>query len=268
MDPKYPGAVDQIINFGEFWNEEGILSNKEKIIETTARITNLFKRAYRFFAAAKSIRDDLEVIYEEALDKGKYNFASARLKAEIFGGIPYALKTIKPRHLFGSAFSPKGIVDYYETIIDGIEKVVYINGRYIRGKSLIMENILDDAVKKGLFAEVYHEPMEENNIETLVIPELKIAITSSKKYEKNNQRQVDLENYLNSKVVEENEDKIKEDEILFERLMSAGLANIYKAKREHDVLETFYVPYMKFHMIDEIRKKITEKILSYEKIEK
>ena len=265
VDPKHPGAIDEIINFGEFWEQEGIIGNREKIIESTGRISNLFKRAYRFFAAAKSIRDDLEVIYEEALDQGKYNFAAARLKSEIFGGIPYALRTVKPRHLFGSAFSPKGIVDYYETIIDEMEKVIYIHGKYIKGKSMVMENILDEAVRKGLFVEVYHEPMVETNIETLVIPELNVAVTSSKKYEKKNQRQLNLDDYINRTVIEENEDKIKEDEILFERLMSAGLASIYKAKREHDVLETYYVPYMKFPLIDELRKKVMEKILTYEK---
>ena len=39
-DPVTPGAVDKIINLGEFWNEEGIASNKEEIREI-ARKNNL-----------------------------------------------------------------------------------------------------------------------------------------------------------------------------------------------------------------------------------
>ena len=32
-DPITPGAVDKIINLGEFWNEEGLQLNKEEIID-------------------------------------------------------------------------------------------------------------------------------------------------------------------------------------------------------------------------------------------
>jgi hypothetical protein len=29
VDPKNPGAVDEIINLGDFWDEEGIRKNKD-----------------------------------------------------------------------------------------------------------------------------------------------------------------------------------------------------------------------------------------------
>ncbi|MEW9122957.1 MAG: ATPase [Thermotaleaceae bacterium] len=254
-----------IINFGDYWNEDIISRNKEKIIETTANIAQQFKRAYRFFAAAKNIRDDMEAIYENALDKGKYIYMVNRLKNEILGGVPYSQKITKPRHLFGSAFSPRGVIDHYETIIEPFNKVFYIKGSYIKGKSIIMERIMDEALYKGLFVEVYHEPMEAHNIETLVIPELKIVLTTSQKFEKQNYKRLDLQEFLIQKKLDENEDKIREDEILFERIISAGFASINKAKREHDVLETYYVPSMKFNKIDTLKKQLIEKILSFDK---
>jgi hypothetical protein len=36
VDPKHPGAIDEIINLGECWDEERIVQNREKILDTTA----------------------------------------------------------------------------------------------------------------------------------------------------------------------------------------------------------------------------------------
>ena len=56
VDPKHPGGIDEILNFGQFWNEDGIREHRDSLVAITAKIGSLFKRAYRFFAAAKSIK--------------------------------------------------------------------------------------------------------------------------------------------------------------------------------------------------------------------
>ena len=33
MEPRYPGAVDQLLNFGEYWDDELIAPNEDRIIE-------------------------------------------------------------------------------------------------------------------------------------------------------------------------------------------------------------------------------------------
>ena len=73
--PKYPAVVDEILYFGGFWDEAGIYAHKNDIIAVTKEIKELFQRAYRFLAAAKFIRDDIENIYENACDHGKFNYA-------------------------------------------------------------------------------------------------------------------------------------------------------------------------------------------------
>jgi hypothetical protein len=36
VDPRHPGAVDEIIHLGSFWNEAGMRRNKDPIIKLTA----------------------------------------------------------------------------------------------------------------------------------------------------------------------------------------------------------------------------------------
>ncbi len=265
VDPKHPGAVDEILNFGDFWDEEGIRKNRENIVSITADISKLFKRAYRFLAAAKSIRDDMEVIYEEALDIGRLNFAVSKLKNEILSGIPYNQKEGKARHLFGSAFSPDGMVDYYDTILDTVEKIIYVNGYYVNGISKVMEEIVEEASKKGLFVEVYHEPMIETNIETVLIPDLNLALTSSGKYSRKHTKLFDFEEFMDTEVIDKYEDYLEEDKRLANDLIARGLANIGAAKKQHDILEDFYIPNMNFKEIDKYKEEILNRIMEYAK---
>ncbi|MFZ5967839.1 MAG: ATP-binding protein [Bacillota bacterium] len=237
--------------------------NRDKIVEKTSAIGQLFKRAYKFIAAAKSLRDDMEIIYEEALDKGLFNFHVAKLKNEILGGIPYTLKEGKTRHLFGSAFSPDGRVDYYETVLHGFDKVVYIKGNYIKGMSRLMEYIVEEGLKKGLYIEIYHEPMDERNIETILIPELDIAITTSKKFAKNNVKIIDFDSFMKVDILKKHEEKLKEDQQLIDELLAKGLANVSIAKKEHDILETFYIPNMNFRAVDSFKEEIMNRIMGY-----
>lgn len=239
--------------------------NRDQIVSITTTVGKLFKRVYRFISAAKALRDDVEVIYKEALDKGKFNLALTKLKAEILAGIPYMPREGKTRHLFGSAYAPGGIVDYYETIVETMEKVIYINSSYVKGTSMVLEEIVDEAIKKGLFVEIYHEPMVETNIETILIPELKLAITSSKKYKNKNMRIFDVDAFLSHDILAENEDILEEDQLLIDELLTKGLANILVAKKEHDVLETCYVPNMDFAAIDKFRDEMIDRIMEYAK---
>ena len=265
VDPKHPGGIDEILNFGEFWNEEGMRKNRDQIVAITAKLGKLYKRVYRFIAAAKSLRDDMEIIYKEALDKGKLNQALTKFKTEVTAGVPYMQKEGKTRHLFGSAYAPGGIVDYYETIVDTMEKVIYINSSYVEGTSKVLEEVVDEAVKKGLFVEVYHEPMVETNIETILIPELKLPITASKKYKHKNMKVFDVDAFMDQDILAENEDKLKEDKALIDELLTKGLANVLVAKKEHDILETCYIPNMDFKAIDKFREEIIERIMKYAK---
>lgn len=265
VDPKFPGAVDVILNFGEFWNEAGISKNKEEIISITSKIGKRFKRAYKFFAAAKSVRDDLEEIYEEALEHGSVNQASRILKKEIVGSLNDTEKEGKVRHLFGSALSPNGVVDYYETIVGTMKTIYYMDGSYVKGISKFIKDIVDEGIKKGLYIEAYHEPLDENNIETITIPKLSIAITTSDKYAQTHYKKIPFDTFMKQEILDMYMDALKEDKAFIENSIRAGIANITKAKKEHDDLEKLYISNMNFKEVNDLREKIMKSMLEYAK---
>lgn len=263
VDPIYPGSIDEILNFGEFWDVDKMemKKNKDDIVKSTTTVSKLFKRAYKFLAAAKSIRDDLETIYKVALDDKKFNIALNELSEELFKDLKGIGEIGKIRQLFGSAITPKGWVNHYDTIVEPMGNIYCLKGDYVAGMSKFMGEIVGEAVKKGLDVEIYYEALDAKSIETIIIPKLSVAITSSQKYR--DKKVIDFDSFMSKDVLEEEKEAIKTDQQWMNQLIKMGSQNVAAAKAEHDVLEGYYVPNMDFEKIDEYRKQIEEKMLSY-----
>jgi hypothetical protein len=59
VDPINPGAVDTIINLGEFWNEMEIRKNRITLINTNEQLKSIFSYAYNYLAAAEKMYDNV-----------------------------------------------------------------------------------------------------------------------------------------------------------------------------------------------------------------
>ena len=55
VDPRNPGAVDEIINLGEHWDLPGIKRHRQDIMDDNAGVGRLFARVYRLLGAARRI---------------------------------------------------------------------------------------------------------------------------------------------------------------------------------------------------------------------
>jgi Cdc6-like AAA superfamily ATPase len=265
VDPVNPGAVDEILNMGECWNEEGFKKYRKNIIDINKEVGKTFKRAYRFIGAAKAVHDDWSNYNNEALNASKLNKLKEDLKDKIFS-TQISSSGIE-RHLFATALTPNGIVTYIDTIISGCEKVYALNGGPGTGKTDVLDFISKEALKRGLYVEIFHDPLIPERLEHIVIPELSVALISSNEINRKKFEgiQIYMDNLLSSYLVSKNKDEIKVISELFYTLLDKGLKIIASAKTLHDQMETYYIPNMDFGKIDNVTKKIIEKLEGYEK---
>ncbi|HHY17740.1 MAG TPA: ATPase, partial [Firmicutes bacterium] len=103
VDPKVPGAVDEIVWLGEFWDEDSVRANKEDILQAQKGAESVFRRAYRFLKAAQIVYEDWESVYMEAMDFGKANIIAKGIIDSSFSHIEVAPKPGFQRKLFASA---------------------------------------------------------------------------------------------------------------------------------------------------------------------
>lgn len=267
VDPRNPGAVDEIVHLGDFWDEASIRKHKDEIIRLNQEITRLFQRAYRFLAAAKQVYDDWEAANLEAMDFGMANRKAAELVRDIFGSRPVSFTPGKERHLFASAITPDGMVNYLDTIVGPCRRKYIIEGDPGTGKSVLLKKVAMAAVERGYYTEIYHCPLNPEKAEHLVIPELSVALTKSIEPHSYlpapEDTVIDMDEYLDPEIASTYAPLIAENEEIFSGLFERAIRFIGQAKEKHDVMEVFYIQSMDFEGISELCKATLDRILGY-----
>lgn len=263
VDPKDPGAIDEIVNLGDYWNLENLEKNKVEIVECGKDISSLFRRAYKYLKSAEPIYYDIEEKYKDCMDFGQVNLLTEHFIYDLFKNASSTGIYQKERHLFGTAITPVGHVDYADSILSGVSKIYHLSGNIGTGKTTFLKRVCDKAIKKGMEVEVYHYPLIKDKLETIIIKDLDIGITTSKLFEGRNT--IDLDKYLDQYKLAKYEEEINFDKKVFDELINYGISNLKKAKAKHDVIEAHYVPNMRFDEIEALRKEIVNRILKYEK---
>ena len=263
VDPKNPGAVDEIINLGDYWDKEAMELNKEQILKVNNDVGKCFKRAYRYFKSAKPIIEDIIEKNSEAMDFGKINLMTNELISEIFMGRVLSDKKGKIRHLFGSAYTPNGHIDYTNSILKKSTKVYKILGDYGTGRTILFQKIYNKAIEYGMDVEVFHTPLIPEKIESIYIKDLKIGLTISEQYDEKKYPSMNLLEYINKQMIDYH--KIDEDKTLLNSLIHKGIDNIKEAKKIHDDLEKYYINNINFDQMNELRKELVNRILKYNK---
>lgn len=263
VDPKNPGAVDEIIHLGDYWDEEKMMENKIEILKINSEVGRSFKRAYGYLAAAKGVYDNIEITMNELLDKMKANKIIKQLTTEIFGRITYGEKLGKERHLFGSAITPDGVKDHIETLVNSNEMVFVLKGKYDFADSLILKRLGMIAVDKGYNVEYLHNHFVPEKVDHIIIRDISVTITNSPKLNNPSFKYVDVDSCLNLDLLKKREMELIKDLERFEELINIAIDNIKYAKKNHDILEKYYIPSMDFDAVDQLREKTIIRILRW-----
>jgi hypothetical protein len=265
VDPKNPGAVDEIIHLGDFWDEAGMVQNKEQILAVNKEVGTLFARAYRYLRAAASIYEDTAVINGWALDDGKVNRLGNELVQEFFGDIALSDKTGKQRCLFASAITPDGLKNHLNTILN-TGKVIVLEEAPGCQTVKLLEKIKDAAAGRGFDTECYFCALFPEKLEHLVIPALDISFTTSNASHHADvdiYRKIDLTAFLDRNVLAKYEKELSYNASEFGELLGKTIETISNAKALHDKMETYYIPNMDFDAVQRCWEATLGRVLEY-----
>jgi len=268
VDPKNPGAVDEIVYLGEYWNEEGLRAKKKEILALNKEVGRLFRRAYAYLAAANLFLEEVRSFYREtgAFNTGAFDRIILGLTHEIFEGKERQSDNPKARHLFATALTPDGPVSYMDTIVGHLGKRYIINGDDGTGKTTLVRRLMEVALMRGFHVEAFHCALNPDRIEHLVIPALNIAVVNSVEphfYKPHNDGDTVIDTMTCVKkvideVIIEERDTARE---MYRRCLEEAIEFIGRAKKTHDEMETCYIPHMNFTDIEARRQKVLARIL-------
>lgn len=262
IDPKVPGAIDEIVNFGEFLNTDNLEKNKCEIVQCNKEIKECFQRTFRYLKAAEPIFYDIENKNSDAMNFGKLNKFTEEFIENLFKGIENKEELSVPRHLFGTAITPIGHLDYADSLLQDAKKIYYLDGKIGYGKTTFLKRVYDKAVLKGLKVEVFHYPLIPEKIETIMITDLGIAITTSSLFK--DREVIDFNKFINKNKLSQYKKELEESEKALDEIIDYAIDNLNKAKLSHDVIENCYISNMDFNKVDELKNQLIKRIVKYE----
>ncbi len=261
IDPSFPGCFDNIINLGEYFNTDILKSHKEDIIDTTKKISGYFTTAYKYLASVKPLYENLNSMYEKAVNKEKFNSLVKSLAKEITD-----TKTgngFKEKKMFLSAITPKGTVNFLEKTVNS--GTVYILDSQIGDLTHNLFLSLKDHFKvSGFECECYYCPIgPTNKLEHIYLPELDTWVVTSNEYHKFNKKgiKIDSTSVYNEELIDK--DILEYDTKMINELIKRAVHCISKAKSTHDILESYYIKAMDYKKLNAFSNEFINKLCSY-----
>lgn len=291
-DPVSPGAVDRIINLGEFWNEEGIAANKDEIIDLNEECSRWYRIAYNYLNAAKSVYRSLEEIYNGAAESSEIYRIVGDIVAREYEEYEISLRPGRAKKFFASAITANGTVHYMDSLLSGIpgserfKRIYLVSAPAGFSNRSFMEILSEGAIYRGLDVETYYCAMcPEEKIEHLIIPALGLAFITVNEYhdmepweiggvdllalddrtslEKEDQPEIillDTSDYMNHVTLAQCSELIDSLRSEYDILLEKTVKCLEKAKRIHMKVEEMYIPNMNFTQISRLGEAVIEEL--------
>ena len=260
IDPTYPGLTEKIIDLSEFINSEILKENMEDIIKAKKNNKYAYRKAFNYLKAAKVIHDEIVETNKNIMDFKSVNRVTKELINKVFEKEKSEIidNGFKIRHLFSSAITPEGYVDYTDTLLEKVSEVYYIGGKMGTGKSTLLNRILDEAKIRDYHIEIYYNPLVPEKVQSVFIKELDIIVTSIENGDKFAQIKINLDDYF------EGENNNEEDYEIFKVLVEKGINSLNGAKNNHFILEKAYNPSIDYEKVTQVREKLFNEILAFQ----
>ena len=171
-DAVIPGAIDELINLGDGWDEKTLSERKKEILSLSAEKAKCYKTAYFYLCAAGKSKEIIRHFYNLSFDKYK-----AKIKAEsILANLQQNEKPQISTRLV-SSFGRYGSYSL-DTINLLSERVIGISGSE-ESADIFLKIIYEKLVEKGINFTQFKAVLSPDDTDAILIDQDKTAIVRS-----------------------------------------------------------------------------------------
>jgi len=168
MDPRFPGAVEEIVNLGEHIDRNRIVKYRDEVETLTGKNKESYRRGYAFLRAAKALEEERYWEIAVCVDREKIK-KQAELMAVRLG----KREERQQRRLFLDAISCKGKVSFAKELCDGNR--VY---RVLGEEKYVVADLLADSIEHDR-KELFCSPLCPNRVNHILLREQEVCLTTS-----------------------------------------------------------------------------------------
>jgi len=128
-EPRYVGAVDEVINLCDMWKGDVLASQKNEICSLTKEISQKYKGVYRLLSAMATLEKEYLKIVDSHINKEKLQKFTNKIAISGSRSIGIQRKLCDAVGVFGRV--------HFSTLENGVKRTVYLGGKYHEGEIIL-----------------------------------------------------------------------------------------------------------------------------------
>ena len=251
FEPTLPGARDEIVNLGQFWNASLLRGQKNEIIALTNKKSAAYKRAYDYLRSCGNLRAVIDLLLRYAVDQGKLDAAASRLirTLDLSDGKP----SVVPSLLRAVAMTGKHCLDSYEK---NASQIFYVSSFYGVGQT-VLDSIRNQLLTKQASLRFSYDPVNPKHLDGIYIEDTKTAfvLTDSDANEAESiDKTVNPKRFVAAEKLREIRGELRYAARLYQDSLDGALHALSEAKVYHFLLEDIYKNAMDFAALTEFTR--------------
>ncbi len=249
--PRYTGAVDCIVDLGEYLNVKRLRERAPELVELTDRKSALYERAYGLLSAAGEIRRQISLLTEEALLWNKAFAAARRIAAKHAGGGEGGV-SLRPRTAFCAAGRAEA-EDY------GCSAVYAVHDPY-DAAYCFYRALLAACLEYGIPVTLSPDETSPQRIEALRLDTDGVLFKTGETEDAAGT--VNLERFVDREALKRTRARRRFLEKARASLTEAAREALAEARALHCAIEDIYVPAMNFDRVDRRKNALIKEIFA------
>ena len=240
-EPRFPGAREEIINLGQFWNSDLLKKQQNEIIALSERKSAEYKSAYTFLRSVGNLRAVSQGLLDGSIKKEKMRAAVQRLLKDLPSGeltyIPAILDSV-------SMSGRKSFDTFYKNA-----KQIYIVTDYYGVDELILCEIFEQLKNHRVKARVSFDPICPEYVDGIFLEDEKIAFLTERNsnYKENSDPngekdiiRINSKRFADMESLRDVRSELRYTANLAKSSLDGALHALSKAKIYHFLLEDIY----------------------------
>ena len=247
-DTRYPGAIDEIINLGEAFNEHELSTRKKEIIFLCETKAKHYRSAYSFLELSG-------FVFKKRFDitKSAYVGSDDSLIFDIIQDIPKKRHGRNERIALLSSFSKNG----FQSINTNVSDVITVTGSY-DSQYIFLYRLYRLISSQNIDFTIVYSPFSNELIEGIFIPDFNKLFIKGE----NGKSVINTTRFLDEDILKTNEAILNRYKEIESELQLLAKDEFKQASDAHFSLEDIYTQNVDFEIVD----KITESIINEIKI--
>lgn len=242
VEPIFPGAREEIINLGQFWNSELLRNEKKEIFALNQKKGAAYERAYSYLRSCGNLKAVTDSLLENALIRSKMTGAVERMVASL--SLPSGKAEIIPSLRSAIGMTGETQLDSYEA---SAEKIYYIGELYGVGQIFLRE-LLSLLQGTESLIRVSYDPISPYRVDGIFIENTKTAFVLSKRIEEENEKTgyINPKRFADGGVMRSVRGELRYASRLYGDCLEGAVHELSVARIYHFVLEDIYKKAMDF----------------------